>query len=207
MRVKIVSDVVEMQVDIPEEKILRLAIDALKYAGAKISDEEERCDYSLPDVTDDGVVNLSDEEPEEKKPEEPVCERDVALPHVPRAPALPYGGSFKEAMPRPKEDKDQLTGYRGFLHIKCSICGEIKSFCTKNNLHQYKCSKGHITELHDLTRMYVKCKCGKASRYFTNIQESPFVFECFDCGAPVDMIYHDKKGIFVAMGATEAPPV
>ena len=60
-------------------------------------------------------------------------------------------------------------GYGGFLYIKCCECGEIKAFCAKHNLTEYRCKCGAITPLADLHRMYVNCQCGAQSKYKTNL--------------------------------------
>lgn len=87
-------------------------------------------------------------------------------------------------------------GYGGFLYIKCCECGEIKAFCAKHNLTEYRCKCGAITPLADLHRMYVNCQCGAQLKYKTNMDEDMFDVNCIECGNPVAVSWNAKKMIY-----------
>lgn len=89
-----------------------------------------------------------------------------------------------------------LTGYKGFLYIKCQKCGEIKGFCTKVPLNYHKCTCGTKTELVDLVPLYISCECGRKFKYQTNMTEKQFDIECLDCGAPVAVHWNEKKKLY-----------
>lgn len=92
--------------------------------------------------------------------------------------------------------RESEEGYGGFLYIKCRECGEIKGFCAKHNLTEYRCKCGAITPLTDLHRMYVNCQCGVQSKYKTNMDEDMFDVNCIECGNPVAVSWNAKKMIY-----------
>lgn len=85
------------------------------------------------------------------------------------------------------------TGYGGFLYIKCPDCGEIKGFCAKVRIHNFRCGCGSVTRLEHLVPLYMNCECGRKSRYLTNMTESMFDMTCYDCGSPVAITWNDNK--------------
>lgn len=94
-----------------------------------------------------------------------------------------------------------LFGYKGFLHVRCEKCGKIQSFCSKEVISSHRCkSCGHVTSLDYLKRLYVNCQCGRTSRYKTNLDGDAFEISCFQCGAPVDIRYNDKKDLYETVG-------
>lgn len=92
-----------------------------------------------------------------------------------------------------------LTGYKGFLYIKCQKCGEIKGYCTKYPLKYHQCACGAKTELVDLVPLYISCECGRKFKYQTNMTEKQFDIECLDCGAPVAVHWNEKKKLYEAI--------
>ena len=91
------------------------------------------------------------------------------------------------------------TGYGGFLYIKCPECGEIKGFCAKVRIHNFRCGCGSVTRLEHLVPLYMNCECGRKSRYLTNMTESMFDMTCYDCGSPVAITWNDNKKQYETM--------
>lgn len=102
--------------------------------------------------------------------------------------------------PKPKDDLTE-TGYKGFLYIKCEECGNTKGFCAKAPIREARCDCGHATPLKDLRPMYVNCKCGDSFKYRTNLTDNTATMNCINCGSPVDLEYHDKKGVYQTIQA------
>lgn len=90
-----------------------------------------------------------------------------------------------------------MEGYKGFLYIWCPECGKIKGFCTKSSIKEHECDCGHTVRLENLKPMYVHCKCGKSYKYYTNLEEERFEYECYNCGAPIDMKINIKGNTYV----------
>ena len=47
--------------------------------------------------------------------------------------------------------------------------------------------------------LYMKCECGRQARYLTNMTETEFDVDCYDCGAPVAVAWNEKKWIYETM--------
>lgn len=84
-------------------------------------------------------------------------------------------------------------GYGGFLYIKCPDCGNVKGFCAKARLSNFRCDCGSVTKLSNLVPLYVNCECGRNSRYLTNIKDPVFDIICYDCGNPVAVSWNPHK--------------
>lgn len=85
-------------------------------------------------------------------------------------------------------DDSQQEGLKGFLLMKCAVCGKIKGFCAKRPITAYHCDCGNDTPLEKVRPVFVSCdKCGKSFRYLTNIEDPYIAYNCFSCGAPVDL--------------------
>lgn len=90
-------------------------------------------------------------------------------------------------------------GYKGFLYIKCEECGATKGFCAKVPIQEYRCDCGHVTELKDLKPLFINCKCGDSFKYRTNHTEATITMNCIHCDSPVDLEYHEKKGVYTTI--------
>lgn len=97
---------------------------------------------------------------------------------------------------KPQETRTVAPGYKGFLYVKCEACGEVKGFCVKSPIFENRCRCGQTTALRDMKPLFVNCKCGESFKYHTNITDPIATINCIKCGAPVDLQYHDKKGIY-----------
>ncbi len=82
---------------------------------------------------------------------------------------------------------NRRKGYKGFLIVKCGRCGKVRGVCSKSLLTRWSCVCGHVTELYDLRAVRLRCKCGRAFSYMTNITGERFDFPCLNCGNPVDL--------------------
>lgn len=75
---------------------------------------------------------------------------------------------------RPPDGRDAVrpdvgAGYTGFLHLRCPKCGEVKTFCSKSPLREYRCGAcGSVTPLEGLLEARLNCECGNRSKYLTN---------------------------------------
>lgn len=93
---------------------------------------------------------------------------------------------------RQLDKKGDKQGYKGFLYVKCSHCGEVKGYCASDYITESKCSCGECTELKDMHPLYVDCQCGKSFRYMTNMTDKVFDVPCLECGNPVAVEWRDK---------------
>lgn len=135
-------------------------------------------------------------EPVNKVPEEP--EKEVlAKPEPEKA----------EPVPEEEQEEDEVSekkvplmlsgqGYKGFLYIKCSKCGEVKAFCSKAPLKYCQCGCGNREELHDLVPVYPRCECGRTYKYLTNMEDAVFDIDCINCGSPMSVQWNAKKRVY-----------
>ena len=113
-----------------------------------------------------------------------IPESIVETPPVPAEPVKVVTHSIQDC---PKNE------YKGFLYLKCEECGKLKGFMPKTPIHKYRCDCGHITYLKDMKAMRVSCKCGAKFKYTTNATDSVVSIDCYNCGSPVDLEYHERK--------------
>lgn len=94
--------------------------------------------------------------------------------------------------------KKQLKRYKGFLHIRCPHCGQIRTFCAKNEITHYHCSncKHNMILEGNVRTLWMNCQCGINARYITNMTEKMFDIECFECKNPVAVEWNNKKRIY-----------
>lgn len=96
--------------------------------------------------------------------------------------------------PNPEEHEKMISiGYGGFLYIKCPDCGNIRGFCAKARLSNFRCDCGSVTRLENLVPLFLRCECGRNARYLTNMEEPVFDIVCYDCGNPVPVAWNSKK--------------
>lgn len=113
-------------------------------------------------------------------------------------PAEQIPETFPELTVKPQESNTEESGYKGFLLMECKHCGKIKAFCAKEKINKYFCSDcGETTEFENpLVKLYMNCKCGRISTYWTNITTDIMDVTCIECGAPVPVKYNGKKNIY-----------
>ena len=118
-------------------------------------------------------------------------------------PAVPAPRVFTPVdSPKPKETRAE-TAYKGFLYIKCDACGKMKGYCARTPTKESRCDCGCVTPHKDLKPLYVKCKCGENFKYMTNLTDDTATMSCIHCGAPVDLEYHGKKGVYETVTGEE----
>lgn len=94
--------------------------------------------------------------------------------------------------------------YRGFLLIKCPVCGKLRGFCAKQPITSSICREcGHDIKLHDLLPVHLKCKCGSDFTYKTNVTEPTFDYPCLKCGSPVDLELNRRGTAYVTIGGRD----
>lgn len=98
-----------------------------------------------------------------------------------------------ETLGEPEPEKMISIGYGGFLYIKCPDCGNIRGFCAKARLSNFRCDCGSVTRLEHLVPLFLHCECGRNARYLTNMEEPVFDIICYDCGNPVPVAWNSKK--------------
>lgn len=113
------------------------------------------------------------------------------------APMIPESEAELETIPaiveEPEPEKMISIGYGGFLYIKCPDCGNIRGFCAKARLSNFRCDCGSVTRLEHLVPLFLHCECGRNARYLTNMEEPVFDIVCYDCGNPVPVAWNSKK--------------
>ena len=196
MKVFIKTAFGEMRLEMEQDKALALINQAIRYANV-----EDLVREIAPEIV----------ETKAEAPEEPATPPEKKAAPQSRAETL-FGPKSKWSMPaaaaapapEPSAESTagdwQMEGPRGFFHIKCDACGEVKSYYTKNRRKYYSCKCGHSIELSNLLPAYMNCKCGVVNvRYRTNLRDEYISPDCFICGAPVDMELNTKKMVYVTL--------
>lgn len=131
------------------------------------------------------------------------------FPEPVRKPASRVERMFgsKEEWPKPETrtnpEREWQEGYKGFLLIRCTECGEVRGFCSKSFITESTCRNcGAVIPLEDLIPAHVNCgKCGAHYRYKTNIDtQEPVAFHCLGCEAPVDLQMNGRGTALVTLG-------
>ncbi len=89
---------------------------------------------------------------------------------------------------------EDVGRYKGFLYLKCNVCGEVTGFCSAQELAFYRCKKCGKSTLFStpLKKVYFTCECGRNYSYWTNLTDNMFDINCMNCGMPVT-VHYDKK--------------
>lgn len=207
MELKIVTQFGENIFDMPGEKVIEILHHAMLYAEEKEkSVGASRQEPAGRTLIDGGVVGAA-------KDDEKIAEKqnsgETAITESKRMPEKAkehtrndslFGANWRDAASESKVQREygsQEEGYRGFLYIKCPVCGKAKGFCTKSNITDHICECGHKLHLEGLKPMYVHCECGKDFKYFTNMEDESFEYQCMSCGSPVDMRINKRGTAYV----------
>lgn len=207
MLVKIETTGVMMELDLPKEKIRDLMQIAMESSHESAEDpaepsydpepeEEEAEDAVLSDLQPHGdALEASDDEEQELEPKG----REKAKSRVDSM----FGSNWRDSIPDREFDEPGRT-YHGFLMIECQECGEIHAFCAKQELSEYRCKCGGVTQLQNLIPMFLKCGCGKEFKYQTNMSREEFTHECLACKSPVRMILNRRGTAYVTPGGWQS---
>ncbi|WP_312428342.1 hypothetical protein [Lacrimispora sp.] len=133
-------------------------------------------------------------------PEEPVIQ--VKTVFEPKEKDLPKREISPFPTPVWMEPEEVSTSampkYKGFVYIKCPVCGKEKGLCMKKESDHFHCdSCGKRSEFEKpLVPLFLNCECGKRFKYLTNMTESLFDINCLGCGAPVAVKWNGDKQIY-----------
>lgn len=182
MKVTISSSVASLEIELSEDQAFELFDIALGFAGKKNPKVPV-----LPPFQTGGVI---------KKPQEVIVPFGDKSEEVVKA--------LEEVVSRKTDATIHLNGvplpskpsYKGFMYLVCEKCGKFKGFMPKNPISEYRCDCGHTTKLEGMKAMYVVCKCGQKFKYLTNSAGSTLSIDCYNCGAPVDLEYHEKNQVY-----------
>lgn len=181
MYVKIITPVGKMDIHLSLENTRKL----LKFAFSHALPEKELLDENVD------VTAPVDETMKRTEEERIVPEPNPVIPKVQGEPIDPE--PISEDVP-PKILPKKI-GYKGFLLLKCRECGEIKGFCAKEPISEFRCQCGAVTPLDEnLLPAFLRCQCGSTWHYRTNVKDDIIEYNCLNCGCPVDMSYNKKKG-------------
>ena len=101
---------------------------------------------------------------------------------------------------RAQDDQDEQEGYKGFLRIRCDVCGEIRGFNARQRIRSSWCPCGEYTPLIDLDEIFAVCSvCGHTWHYQTNNTDPLDEIMCLSCGAPITL-ERDKRGNYRTIG-------
>ena len=189
MKVKFSSDLISMSADVPDS----VATKMVNYFFSTIcesKDSEKK--VSVPTKTS---------RLETPKKITSLADLGKALSCPPTEAQVHSEQTSAHAEPVVKEEPKDFI-YKGFLHIKCSHCGETRAFFAKEPITYYRCKEcGKESPFKEpLKLMLLSCpSCGKEFKYRTNSTEPRITHTCIECGAPVDMEYIEKKHCYLTM--------
>lgn len=112
--------------------------------------------------------------------------------------AFQYAGG-QEPSQQTSVSRRKQKRYKGFLVIRCEHCGEVKAFCSKNQISEYICKCGHAMELQGLKPLRLECKCGCNFFYKTNLTEKSLTLPCLHCGGPVDLTLNKRGTAYASL--------
>lgn len=92
------------------------------------------------------------------------------------------------------------SGYKGLIMVECPDCGVRVTVNFKNRTSWFHC-RNCMTDIpmEKIRKAYIqKCYCcGRSTALLTNIPDDSMEIRCRACGAPVDLVWNEKKGVFV----------
>lgn len=119
----------------------------------------------------------------------------------------PAPETMSDLLPERRLLLSENTGtIKGFVHLRCSCCGTVRTFCAKHPMSEYicPCCGGH-TQLSCVTKMRQICECGTKSVYYTNITDWAFDIPCVNCQTPVAVEYHPGTDRYETIGKSGKP--
>ena len=191
MKVKFSSDLINMSADVPESVAHELAVHFFGVVSR----------ISTPVISTPSQSPVIPVKKEAPKKLTSLSDLGKALSSPPTEAQVHSEQTSVHAEPVVKEVPKDLI-YKGFLHIKCSHCGETRAFFAKEPITYYRCKEcGKESPFKEpLKLMILSCpSCGKEFKYRTNSTEPRITHTCIECGAPVDMEYIEKKHCYLTM--------
>ncbi|MDO4649901.1 MAG: hypothetical protein Q4B26_14775 [Eubacteriales bacterium] len=202
MIVKISSDYGENRFDMDAASVKSIILMAMRLA-----DKDETEEPQEP-VTVVGLEDTADSvdlvENEGKEPETGEYESYEKPEKHTRNGSL-FGSGWRDNISAQEDQRTfarNMEGYKGFLYLKCPNCDKVKGFNARIEIKSHRCSCGHEFELKDLKPMYTHCDCGKDFKYFTNMDEDKFSYDCLNCGSRVRMKINTRRTAYVTDGST-----
>lgn len=206
MKIDIVTPYGNNKFDLGVNEVTALIQKAYEYSEKKSKEEPES--EGIAETLQEAVAEawgvVGDKEREKirlQKEHGETADMDVQKPRKKSRNDSLFGEGWKEAIHNGYEQKDydphNTEGYKGFLYIKCPVCGKEKGFCAKNSIIEHRCECGHKTLLEYLKPMYVHCDCGKEFKYLTNIDEDTFNYKCINCGNIVKIRINSRGTAYV----------
>lgn len=205
MKIDIVTPYGNNKFDLGVNEVTELIQKAYEYSEKRSGEESEQEEIkeTLQEAVAEAWGVVADKEREKIGCEEKTVETANTSVQKPRRKSRNdslFGEGWQNEVHKNDGQADyglHEEGYKGFLYIKCPICGKEKGFCTKSAITEHKCECGHKTHLEDLKPMYVHCDCGKDFKYFTNLDEDTFNYTCINCGDIVKIRMNTRGTAYV----------
>ena len=92
------------------------------------------------------------------------------------------------------------SGYKGLIVLECPDCGARVTVNFKNRTNWFYCrSCRENIPMEKVRKAYIgMCPyCGANTSLLTNIPEDYLEIRCRVCGAPVDLVWNEKQGMFL----------
>lgn len=125
----------DMNFDMPTDRVQQLIQVAVQYAaGEELGTRKKEYEKPKLEVIEDN----------EKVPVS-LPAKEKMRPHR-RVDSL-FGNMQDTHEQREQQGEQEPDEYKGFLMIKCEKCGEIKGFCAKTPISEYRCQCGGKTKL------------------------------------------------------------
>lgn len=105
------------------------------------------------------------------------------------------GEKAEETEGAPAEETPEYEpGWKGFMILRCSRCGGVHPFFSRERITEHRCRCGWTEKFDDLIPAHVRCdKCGKYLKYRTNIRDDTTVtISCLECRAPIDLQTNER---------------
>lgn len=138
----------------------------------------------------------------EERPQEPEAEAQAAEEPKKRASRVERLFGKREEWPNADEEPS-VREVKGFMLIKCSACGDARSFFLKDYTTTCNCAAcGAEIPLDGnlLKPVYAKCPaCENALKYKTNFTGDRLTLACKRCGGPIDCELNGKRNAYTTI--------
>ena len=111
---------------------------------------------------------------------------------------------------KPEGTYSDMTGYTGFLLIKCEHCGKVKAYHARSATTEHICRDcGETTVLREgkMTTAEFYCPdCGNTWRYKTNIEDAQIQHRCLNCNGQMTARWDPNAKGYVTLGRSGGAP-